>query len=657
MLVRDGNLKGERMKDENLVEDRLSGREEPEELIDTTGMDEGKRDALEITESARSRQSSKSSFAGQLFMGCFEPERLTPFPFQSADEKARGDALVEELADFLREHLDPEEVDESRTIPEEVVQELVRRGVFAMKIPSEYGGLGLSQVNYNRVMTMLASHCGSTAVLVSAHQSIGVPQPLKLFGTEEQKRRYLPRFREGAISAFALTEPEVGSDPARMSTIAEPSEDGDGFVLNGEKLWCTNGPIADVIVVMAQTPAKEVRGRERKQITAFIVETDWEGVEVAHRCDFMGIRGIQNGLLRFRNVKVPRENILLGEGKGLRLALETLNTGRLTLPAACTGMAKQCLSIARRWGRYRKQWGAAIGMHEAGRSKIASIAASTFAMEAITLLTSHWADQGDKDIRIEAAMAKLFCSEMAWKVVDETMQLRGGRGYEKASSLRARGEPGFPVERMMRECRINRIIEGTTEVMKLFLAREAMDPHLRLAAGMMKRKAPTTEKVRAGMSMAAYYGGWYPKQWVNASVWHAHEEVGGLGAEFRYIESASHRLARTLFHYMGLYQERLEKRQNILGNLVDIGTELFAIASTCSYANGLVVRHPDDRSPLELAQLFSKQARLRIAEHYRSLKSNADREANRLAKQVLGDTFRWLEEGIVESEPDAFSER
>ncbi|WP_224772489.1 acyl-CoA dehydrogenase family protein [Pelagicoccus enzymogenes] len=644
------------MKDIKEVDGRESGSDE-EMLIDTSRMNRQQREALEVAESAREAKGEKPSFASKLFMGEFEPELLTPFPFQDDLEREKGSQLVRKLADYLVDRLDPEEVDETRTIPPEVIEEMMRLGVFAMKIPEKYDGLGLSQVNYNRVMMMIASHCGSTAVLVSAHQSIGVPQPLKLFGTEAQKRKYLPLFRKGAISAFALTEPDVGSDPAQMSTVAEPTEDGEHFLLSGTKLWCTNGTIADVIVVMAQTPSKTVRGKERKQITAFIVETKWAGVEVMHRCDFMGIRGIQNGLLRFDKVKVPRENILLGEGKGLKLALVTLNTGRLTLPAACTGMAKQCLSIARRWGKHRKQWGSAVGMHEAGRTKIASIAANTLAMEAITLLTSHWADQGDKDIRIEAAMAKLFCSEMAWKIVDDTMQLRGGRGYEKASSLRARGEPGFPVERMMRECRINRIIEGTTEVMKLFLAREAMDPHLRVAAGLLKHHVPISEKFRAGVGVAAYYSGWYPRQWVNGSVWHSHQEGGDLASEFRYVEAAAHRLARTIFHFMGLYQDRLEKRQNILGHLMEIGTELFAIATTCSYANGLLERHPTDKSPMDLAKLFARQSRLRIEEHYRGLKRNADRSGNALAKRVLEDEFTWLEDGIVESEPNAYRDR
>lgn len=641
------------MKNIDLPSSRMP-QGEPEILLDTSRMNRGQREALEVTETARDTGDHSPSFAGQLFMGTFASELLTPFPFQDEGDKAIGDKLVNTLASYLEKHLDPEIVDETRTIPPKVMREMVRLGVFAMKIPKKYNGLGLSQVNYNRVMMMIASHCGSTAVLVSAHQSIGVPQPLKLFGTEEQKQKYLPRFREGAISAFALTEPDVGSDPAQMSTIATLTDDGEHYIINGEKLWCTNGPIADVIVIMARTPSKIVRGKERKQITAFIVETKWEGVETVHRCDFMGIRGIQNGLLSFTNVKVPKENILFGEGKGLKLALVTLNTGRLTLPAACTGMAKQCLSIARRWGAHRKQWGSPIGMHEAGRAKIASIAANTFAMEAITFLTSHWADQDNVDIRIEAAMAKLFCSEIAWKVVDDTMQLRGGRGYEKASSLRARGEPGFGVERMVRECRINRIIEGTTEVMKLFIAREAMDPHLKVASDLLKRRTSAGRKIKAGAHMAAYYGAWYPRQWVNGSVWHEHAEVGVLGEEFKYVEATAHKLARTIFHYMGIYQDKLEKRQNILGRLMDIGTELFAISATCSYASGLVERNPRDVSPEDLARLFVKQSKLRIRAHFRALKYNADRYENVLAKRVLQGEFTWLEKGIIESEPNAY---
>jgi hypothetical protein len=425
-----------------------------------------------------------------------------------------------------------------------------------------------------------------------------------------------------------------------MTTQARLSEDGKHFILSGEKLWCTNGPIADIMVVMARTPPKVVNGIEKPQITALVVEKGMPGIEVAHRCDFMGIRAIQNGLIRFNDVRVPVENVLWGEGKGLKLALTTLNTGRLTLPAATTGMAKQCLSFCRRWGAERTQWGLPIGAHEFGRHKLAWIASHTLAMEAVTWLTSHWADQG-RDLRLEAAMAKLFTSETAWKIVDMTMQMRGGRGYEKAASLKARGEEPYPVERMMRDCRINMIIEGTSEIMRLYLAREAMDPHLRLAADVIRPGVPTGVKMRAGAKLAAHYSAWYASQWFNAGLWHHHNEMGGLAGHYQYIESGAHRMARSMFHHMGMYRDKLERRQLILGRLMDIGTDLFAMAATCSYA-----RHLGTDAAERLADHFCREAIRRIESAYRELAANHDPVTNQVGKSVLAGDMRWLEEGV-----------
>jgi alkylation response protein AidB-like acyl-CoA dehydrogenase len=621
-----------------------------EMIIDTSKMNAGKRAALEVAEAAREEKISKASFGGDLFMGDFKPELMHPFPKQTPEDKAIGDKLVEEVSSYLEENLDPEEVDETRTIPPEVVDGLAKMGLFAMKVAKEYNGLGLSQVNYNRVMLAVSSWCGSTAVLLSAHQSIGVPQPLKMFGTKEQKEKFLPMFREGKISAFALTEPGVGSDPAQMQTEATLSADGKHYVISGEKLWCTNGPIADILVVMAKTEPIMRNGKEIPQITAFIVEKNMPGFTVAHRCDFMGIRGINNGLLKFDNVKVPVENIILEKGKGLKLALATLNTGRLTLPAACTGMAKQCLQIARRWGNERVQWGASIGKHEAGSRKISYIASHSFAMEAVTFLTSSWADDPEKDIRIEAAMAKMFCSEVAWKIVDETMQLRGGRGYEKASSLKARGELGFGVERMMRECRINRIIEGTTDIMQLFLAREAMDPHLRIAADLIKKHSPMDKKLKAGVDLAKFYSTWYPNQWVNSGLWNNHSDKGALSKHYSFVEGMSHKLARTIFHFMGLYQDRLERKQVLLGNLIDIGTELFAMTATCSFALQRLEENPEDLTPKYLADVFCLNAEERVEELFNRIQHNSTDKQNKLARSVLEGDIKWLEEGIIKAE-------
>ena len=630
---------------------------EQEMVMDLSKMSEDKRQAMEVAESAREQQWTKPSFAQQLFMGRFDHEQLDAFPAQNAEDKQIGDEFCATLEAYLQKHLDAEEVDATRTIPQEVIDEMFRLGVFAMKAPKQYGGLGFTQVNYNRVMMMLASYCASTAVLVSAHQSIGVPQPLKLFGTEEQKKKYFPRFREHTISAFALTEPSVGSDPSKMSTFATKTADGQHYLLNGTKLWCTNGPIAGLLVVMARTPSVVVRGKERQQITALIVEGNSPGIEVLHRCDFMGIRGIQNGVIKFTDVKVPVDNVLWGEGKGLKLALTTLNTGRLTLPAACTGAAKSCLTIARRWGNAREQWGLPIGQHEVGRQKIAFIASATLAMEAVTWLTSHWADQHDKDIRIEAAMAKLFCSEMACRVVDTTVQFRGGRGYEKGSSLKARGEDPWPVERMYRDIRINTIIEGTSDIMRLFLAREAMDPHLKLAGDILKQHVPVGIKMQAGVKLAGFYTGWYFNQWFNSSLWSQHDEMGRLADHYKFIHSTSHRLARTIFHNMGLYRDKLERKQVILGHLMDIGTELFAMASTCSYARMLEKRDPDAQAgAVHLADFFCREAARRIEAHFHALGDNDDRMMNALAKSVLAGDLEWLEQGaakLPEKTPDS----
>ena len=376
--------------------------DEPQALIDTSKMSSGQRAALELTEAAR-EVAQAPSFVSGLFMGSYNLPAT--FPAQSTEDRDQGDAFLQKLEKLLHDKVDPDEIDRTGEIPDDVIEALAKLGAFGIKISPQYGGLGLSQTNYCRAAMMLGGYCGNLTALISAHQSIGVPQPLILFGTEDQKRKYLPRVAHGEISAFALTESGAGSDPATLKTHAEPTPDGKYFILNGEKLWCTNGTKAGVIVVMAKTPPKVTNGKSKEQITAFIVETDWPGVEVLHRCRFMGLKALYNGVMRFTNVRVPRENILLAEGKGLRVALTTLNTGRLTLPAACVGLAQRCVAITRQWAGARTQWGAPIGKHAAIADKIARMAANTFAMESMTLLAASAVDR-DKhaDVRLEAAM-------------------------------------------------------------------------------------------------------------------------------------------------------------------------------------------------------------------------------------------------------------
>lgn len=609
----------------------------------------GKKEALEIAEEAREKEWASPSFLGRLFAGNCDWDLIFPFPEQPPEDKKAGDEFLSKLEKFLRENLDPDQADRTGEIPRHVLDGLKALGCFGLKIPKEYGGIGLSQMNYNRAMTLIASYCGSTVTLLSAHQSIGVPQPLMLFGTEEQKRKYLPRFAKGAISAFALTEPEVGSDPARMKTTAVAVENGDYYVLNGDKLWCTNGPVADFLIVMAQTPVQE-KGKEKKRITAFIVEKTMPGFEVAARCKFMGLHAIENGLIRLRNVRVPKENIIWGVGKGLKLALITLNTGRLTLPAAVTGAAKWCLGVSRRWANERVQWGSPVGHHDAIANRIASMAATVFAMESITNFTSLLADGKKTDIRLEAAMAKLFCTEEAWKIGDDTMQIRGGRGYETADSLRGRGEAAVPVERTLRDLRINRILEGSSEIMHLFIAREAMDRHFSLLAPVLNPGRNLAAKLKALAGAVKFYLLWYPAQWLLRRKTPRNRAVPReLVPHFRFVAKTAPRLARNLFHSMLWYREKLEKRELVLFRLVDAGCDLFAMAASLSRAALLYSQNPQDRTPLMLADLFSRTARKRISGSFRELFVNDDRFAYRAAREVLEGKALWLEEGILAS--------
>ncbi len=618
-------------------------------VIDTSKMNEGQRAALEMTEAARETQ-ERRSFAGGLFMGDCDLRSVFPFPEQNPHDRDQGEAFLERLEKFLHEKVDADAIDRTGEIPDEVIAELGRMGAFGIKIPTQYGGLGLSQTNYSRAAMLLGSHDASLTALVSAHQSIGVPQPLLMFGTDEQKKKFLPRVAKGEISAFALTEAGVGSDPATLTTKAVPTADGKYFVINGEKLWCTNGVKAGVIVVMAQTPPKMVKGREKKQVTAFIVDMDTPGIEILHRCHFMGLKALYNGVVRFTDVVVPSENIVWGEGKGLRVALSTLNTGRLTLPAACAGASKRCLRIVSKWARERVQWGANIGKHAAIADKIARMAAQTFAMESMTLLVASMVDRDKKaDIRLEAAIAKMWGTEKAWQIVDETMQIRGGRGYETADSLKARGEAPVPVERFMRDCRINTIFEGSSEIMRLFIAREMLDPHLKVSGAVLDSRKPMGERLGAAVKAGLFYAKWYPKQWLPFGGSVPSGVPSRLASHLKYATRTSRKLARRLFHAMAKHGPKLEREQVLLGRFVDIGAELFAIVATCSRAAALAREGTPEhgKEVVNLADYFCASSRLRIDQLFEGLKANVDRQGYKVAQTVLNSPVKPLVNGII----------
>jgi alkylation response protein AidB-like acyl-CoA dehydrogenase len=480
----------------------------------------------------------------------------------------------------------------------------------------------------------------SIGALLSAHQSIGVPQPLKLFGTAEQKKAFLPRLAGGEVSAFLLTEPDVGSDPARLATIAEPVEGG--YRLNGVKLWATNGTVATLLVVMARVPDKG--------ITAFVVEGDSPGITVERRNAFLGLRGLENSVTRFHDVFVPEENVIGGLGKGLKIALTTLNTGRLSLPAMCVGAGKWSLNVARLWAADRVQWGRAVGQHEAVAKKLAFIAATTYAMESMLDLCCMIADDDRNDIRIEAALVKLYASEMAWQVADELIQIRGGRGYETSDSLVARGERPAEAEQILRDLRINRIFEGSTEIMHLLIAREAVDAHLSVAGDIIDPDADLRRKARAGAKAGAFYARWLPTLTVGkGQVPTGYGEFGPLATHLRYVERASRKLARSTFYAMSRWQGKLERKQGFLGRIVDIGAELFAMSAVCVRARS---QRGDRPEGVELADLFCRQARLRAEALFDGLWDNTDSRDTAAAKRILEGRYAWLEEGVVTAQSD-----
>lgn len=590
--------------------------------------------ARKAAEASRQKTWQGESFLRELFLGHLRPELLLADddPYERP-ERPEFRRFYDALKQYLERSVDPSEIDQLGDYPKEILQGLAELGAFGMKIKPKYGGLGLTHREYVAVMQMVGSHDGNLTALLSAHQSIGVPHPVELFGSEELKQRYLPRCAKGAISAFALTEEAVGSDPSKLATVARPSADGTHFIIDGQKLWCTNGTLAELLVVLARNP-------ETHKISCFVVETSWAGVKVEHRCHFMGLRALANGVISFTGVRVPRENVVGEEGAGLRIALATLNTGRLTLPAATTGAAKAALEVCRKWAKVRVQWGQSIGKHEAIAHELSDMATTTYAMEAVAEVVGTLADRTDRDIRLEAAAAKEWNTVRGWELTDKALQIRGGRGYETETSLAARGEAGIGIERMMRDCRVNRIFEGSSEVMHLFIAREAVDRHLELAGKLIEPDVSLWEKVKLLPRVFWFYATWYPALWLGF-VWAKHGEFGPLASHVRFLDRASRRLARTIFHGMLRFGPALEKKQVFLFRAVDVALELFAFASAVMRAHKKPSLGDEER---KLMALLAANTEQRVDALLHAMWHNQDGAKYAVAQKLMAGEFAWLEE-------------
>ena len=602
--------------------------------IDTSNMSKGKAEALEIAEAARDEMTQKS-LAGGLYVGEFNYSNAYPFPTQPESDKIKSDQYVKELDQLFKNQIDADKIDEEGEIPTDVLKALAKLKAFALKVPSKYGGRELSQTGYSKGAEVTGKYCGNIAALLSAHQSIGVPQPLLMYGTDEQKEKYLPQFANGAISAFALTEHDVGSDPGKLTTTAEPSEDGEHYIINGEKLWCTNGVKAEVIIVMARTPDLELNGRSKKQITAFIVDMNTPGVEILHRCRFMGLKSLYNGVIKFTDVRVPKAAIIGGLGKGMRVALNTLNIGRLTIPAICVGASKQCLDMSVDWASKRVQWGQEVGKHQLLTDKIARMSSNIFAMEAMVEMCSNLVDRKNCDIRVESAVAKMWATESYWTIVDDTMQIKGGRGYETAQSLKARGDKPDPIERMFRDARINLIFEGSSEIMRLILAREALDPHLKVAGDVLNSRVPMVKRLKAAVKAGLHYAWWYPKQWLPVIRAGVPNLTSELTSYVRYVRRRSKKLARTLFHCMLRHGPGLDKQQLTLSRLTEIGSELYVITSAVLKADMMIKNHEDATKVLQVVDNVFVNSKEKIDSNFKSVWFNNDTKNYKFGRKVL----------------------
>jgi acyl-CoA dehydrogenase family member 9 len=540
-----------------------------------------------------------------LFEGKFVADWVFPYPQIPAGQRAEVDQAVKELAAFCEEHLDPARIDREADIPREVIDGLAGLGILGMTAPTKLGGRGFSQMGYCRLLEVIGARCASTAIFVNAHHSIGM-RALLLFGTEQQKKQWLPGLVSGRkLAAFALTEPEAGSDAGNVQTTATPTADGTAYVLNGQKRYITNGAIAGMLTVMARTP---VPGSDATAITAFLVSPDMPGFEVVEaRMEKLGVRGSATARLAFHDMRVPRENILGPLGKGLKVALTVLDFGRTTFGAVCTGAAKTCLRLATEHARTRRQFGRPLAEFELMQKKLAHMAAWTYGMDAMTTVTAGLIDRGLEDYMLETAMLKVWSTERLWMIVNDAFQIHGGAAYFTDR----------PLERMLRDHRINQIGEGANEVLLTFIALVGLrGPGLRLkeVADAFKRPRSAPGAIGRFLADAVHLRLSTPAVPVQS------EE---LKPTARRLGKGIRRLATTVQSTLISYREKVLERQLVQERIAWQAMELFAAACALSRWD-YDLRH-NDRSHDAVARLFIADA-LRNAEmNLRALESNDDK--------------------------------
>ena len=615
---------------------------------------------LERIEEARERLAGDSFMTG-LYAG--EPNfSFLLTPDESSEQIAAWEAFRPTLERFLIDHVDPEEIERTATIPESVINGLFSIGAFAMKIPKEYGGLGFSYQNYGRALVLIAGWCNSLALTVAVPQSIGIAMPLLLFGSDEQKRRYLPIVAREAVSAFALTEPLTGSDAANIKTEAVLDANGH-YVINGEKLWCTNAPIARYITLIARVPARRLHQKERSMWipvqdgkeaedsvhTAFVLDMKTPGVQIRQRCQFEGCRGIENAHLTLSDVRIPASNLIGEVGRGLKYALTILNIGRaVSIPAICLGMAKQAWKPTLDRTNSRVTFRRPLAEWQTQRMRVGRMAASLFAMEALASTLWRMADHHRYDVRIEAAITKIFCSETTIQFLKDAQTIFGGMGYETADSKRVRGEPAFGIEQLVRDAEMYRIGEGATDILRPFVAREAVDMHLERVRKYFDENMTTAWRLREIARLIVFYVPWYIRRWIPRPLpSHTLFQRPDVRSPLLFVERASRRLARAVFYAM-LWQRQVLRDDQGRQNRIELaGEDLMLIAVTSLYAEAQQ-RTAGQAEVTDLAQHVCNQAKSRVKRHIRELIVNHDTPLTSLGTKALSGTYPSLSTGIIE---------
>lgn len=625
---------------------------------------------LERIEEARERFTGRSFMAG-LFAG--KPDfSLLLMPEEPPEDKTAWEEFRPRLETFLTTHVDPYEIERTAKIPDSVLKGLFALGAFGMKIPRQYGGLEFSYTNYGRTLMLMASWSNVLALTVAVPQSIGIAMPILMFGNEEQRRKYLPIVAREAISAFALTEPITGSDAANIATEAILDSAGTTFVVNGEKLWCTNGPIARYVTLIARVPAKRTlhngqtmwmpvpggTGADERVHTAFILDMQTPGVQVRQRCQFEGCRGIENAHMTFTDVRIPRENVIGEIGRGLKYALTILNVGRaVSIPAICLGMAKQAWQPTLDRANQRLTFQKPLGTRQTQRMRVCRMASNLFAMEALATTVWRTADQHTYDVRIEAALAKLFCSEKTIQFLKDAQIIFGGMGYETAESKRFRGEPAFGIEQLVRDAEMYRIGEGATDILRPFVAREGLNMHLERAGHLFDEQTTGLRRLTELRQLLKFYIPWYRSQWTGSRLPPRSEfQHPKVRSKLFFVERASRRLARTIFYVLLIHRQALRDDQGRQNRIEMIGEDLLVIATTALHAEAQdrSAEHPE---VWDLAEESFREAKERLTHNLRGLFRNQDAVVAAIGEKALSGRYSALTHGIIKRDLQDYSPR